>query len=111
MEGERWAGVRIEASMGEVDRGTPDSIVTVGRVTRFIELKEWGTELSVVQVAWCRERDDRLRRADPVLVLARRGRKWWIGPWWEWTDPLGLVWERDLREMILRVFEVDRPRA
>lgn len=80
-------GFRVEASMGEVGPGTPDAVVTVGRGTRLMELKRWGTKLSGEQRAWCEERDAAC--PDEVLVLGWRRGKWWLGSWREWDPPRG----------------------
>jgi hypothetical protein len=49
-----WPGhsMRIEASEGGVDPGTPDAHVSIGGRGMFIELKIWPEELRPLQLPW-----------------------------------------------------------
>lgn len=57
-----WPGhcVRVEASIGGVDPGTPDSNLGIAGRGLWVELKVWPTPLSAEQIAWhadCAQRD------------------------------------------------------
>ena len=49
-----WPGhaMRIEASEGGVDPGTPDSHLSIGGRGAFVELKVWPEPLNPMQYAW-----------------------------------------------------------
>lgn len=49
-----WPGhaMRIEASEGGCEPGTPDSILSVGGRGMFVELKVWPEELRPLQLPW-----------------------------------------------------------
>jgi hypothetical protein len=64
-----WKGhsVRIEASDGEVEEGTPDTVLSVGGHGGFVELKVWPDNVSPQQLAW---HMDALDRGAYAMVLA-----------------------------------------
>lgn len=45
-------GIRVEASLGGVDPGTPDCNLSVNGHGAWVELKVWPTEITQIQVAW-----------------------------------------------------------
>jgi len=81
-----WPGhsVRIEASDGEVESGTPDVVLSVGFRGGFIELKVWPDDCSPQQIAWHQNAHDLGAYA---MVLGELGDgKVWLGPAQEWND-------------------------
>lgn len=75
-------GVRVEASMGDAESGTPDTNLSVHGRGGWIELKVWPEELRVSQIVW---HADALSRGATVVVLAQVSRgRYWIGPWHEY---------------------------
>ncbi len=84
-----WPGhsVRIEASDGEVETGTPDCVLSLGFRGGFIELKVWPDVCSPVQLAWHREA---ISRGAYVMVLAdMKDRSVWLGPGEDWNEFVG----------------------
>lgn len=78
--GTKAHGVRVEASLGEAESGTPDLCLSYLSRTRWIELKVWPESLRVSQIAWAIQHEG--RRCDPVLVLAKFDRdRLWLGHW------------------------------
>ena len=77
---ERWDGfcVRVEASRGGVDPGTPDCLLMVrGRGGVWVELKVWPTPLEAIQLAWA---IDCAQRGGTALVMCQVGRReFWVG--------------------------------
>lgn len=51
--------IRIEASLGEVDPGTPDTVLSAGGRGGYVELKVWPDNVSAVQLAWHLDACDR----------------------------------------------------
>lgn len=72
-----WPGhaLRIEASDGEVDSGTPDTVLSYRYRGGFVELKVWPDNVSTVQLAWHR---DAIARGAYAMVLCELpdGRVW-----------------------------------
>ena len=64
-----WSGhsVRVEASDGEVDAGTPDTVLSVGYKGGFVELKVWPDNVSSIQLAW---HQDAIERGAYCMVLS-----------------------------------------
>lgn len=73
--------IRIEASWGEVDAGTPDVLIIRGVSGRFVELKVYPHKMNTNQLSWAEEHD-RVGCA-PVLVLVKRKQSIML---FEWTD-------------------------
>lgn len=73
-----WPGhaIRIEASDGEVEPGTPDTILSIDHRGGFIELKVWPDDVSAVQLAW---HADALDRGAYAMVLSKCKRGVWLG--------------------------------
>jgi hypothetical protein len=57
---ERWPGhaIRVEASEGGVDPGTPDCNLSVNGHGGWVELKVWPEPVSPIQIAWHLEAED-----------------------------------------------------
>lgn len=73
----QWPGhwMRIEASNGGVDPGTPDSMLSYCGRGKLVELKVWPEPVSAVQLAW--HIDATQRGADPeVWSLLPDGTVW-----------------------------------
>lgn len=75
----RWRGhaVRVEASLGGVDPGTPDSNLSVDGKGGWVELKVWPTPLNEVQKAWHLDAED--RGAYCVVLCWTGNDKVWVG--------------------------------
>ena len=75
--------MRIEASDGEVDPGTPDTVLSIAYRGGFVELKVWPDNLSGVQKAW---HEDAVQRGAYCMVLCElpSGRVW-LGPAEDYT--------------------------
>lgn len=71
-------GIRIEASDGGVEPGTPDTLLQpAGLGGVFVELKVWPTPLRTEQLAW---HVDCLGRGGCAVVMCEVGRdSYWIG--------------------------------
>lgn len=91
-----WPGhaVRIEASDGEVDPGTPDTVLSVAYRGGFVELKVWPDNVSSIQLAW---HMDAIERGAYCMVLCEL--------------PSGKVWLGDAEEFerMMSIREVKRP--
>jgi hypothetical protein len=85
-----WKGhaVRIEASDGVVDPGTPDTNLSINYRGGWVELKVWPDTLSPEQQAW---HEDAIERGAYVMVLC------------EFSD--GSVWIGDYEEYTIRVHD------
>lgn len=98
----KWHSVRIEASDGEVEVGTPDTVLSAGGRGGFIELKVWPDNVSGEQLAW---HVDALDRGAYAMVLAElHDGKVWLGRAEEWDRLLG---ERE----VVRIVGMDLHRA
>lgn len=85
-------GVRIEASMGDADSGTPDCMLSWRGRGGWVELKVWHEPLRVSQRVWHAEA---LRDGATCVVLCEVGSgRYWIGYWYEYEAlsrrPIGL---------------------
>lgn len=79
-----WRGhaVRVEASDGEVEEGTPDCVLSIGGRGGWIELKVWPDGVSPQQLAWHAEA---LARGAYAMVLAELpGGDVWLGRADDW---------------------------
>lgn len=110
-EGEFWKrvrkawwpshAIRIEASLGEVEVGTPDTVLSCGGRGGYVELKVWPDNVSDVQLAW---HIDALSRGAYAMVLS------------ELPGPDGLVWlgrADDYHQSVIDIIvaEVIRPKG
>lgn len=88
-------GIRIEASWGEVDAGTPDVLVLRGVSGRFVELKVYPRKMNTNQLSWAEEHD-RVGCA-PVLVLVKRRQEIFIFDWKDYGgEDQDVSWEMAL---------------
>lgn len=74
-----WKGhaVRVEASIGGCDPGTPDSVLSVGGRGGWIETKVWPQPLEDTQLPW---HMDAIQRGAYAMVLCEMpDRRVWIG--------------------------------
>lgn len=74
-----WCGhsLRVEASNGDVEPGTPDTILSIGYAGGYVELKVWPDNVSAVQLAWHEEAHS---LGAYCRVLSRiRGDRVWLG--------------------------------
>lgn len=101
----RWKGhaVRVEASMGGVDPGTPDGLLTPrGWGGVWVELKVWPTEVSPIQYAWHVDCD---QRGGLCCVLVQVGKdSFWVGKAEEYDG----MTERPAGESLQAVLDVIR---
>ena len=75
-----WRGhaIRIEASWGEVEVGTPDTILSVGGKGGYVELKVWPDNVSGEQLTW---HIDAIERGAYAMVLSELpSGNVWLGP-------------------------------
>lgn len=73
----RGHGQRIEASRGEVEEGTPDSVLSVDGRGAYVELKVWPEPLRPLQLPWAI--DARQRGAAVWLLCHLHKREFWLG--------------------------------
>lgn len=95
---EAWPGhaLRIEASWGEVEVGTPDTILSVGGRGGFIELKVWPDNVSGQQLTW---HEEAIREGAYAMVLSELpSSRVWLGP----ADEYFAIVSRQLRQKRLR---------
>lgn len=74
-----WPGhaVRIEASRGDAEEGTPDCVLSIGGRGLWIELKVWPEKLRPAQLAW---HLDGIARGAGAWVLCSFGKRGvWFG--------------------------------
>jgi len=98
-----WSGhaVRVEASDGEADVGTPDCVLSAGYRGGWIELKVWPDNVSREQLVW---HIDAVERGAYAMVLSDvGGGRAWLGDAEEYYSlvlrgkrPRGVVLQRAL---------------
>jgi hypothetical protein len=70
-------GVRIEASAGGCDPGTPDANISCAQHGMWLELKVWPTPVSPIQLAWHLDADQRGARALVLCWVTED--EYWVG--------------------------------
>lgn len=92
-----WDGhaIRVEASMGGVDPGTPDcALAPRGRGSVWVELKVWPEPVSPVQVAWAVDCE---QRGGLCFLLCENRGDYWIGRAEEYAELREVAFDLDLQ--------------
>lgn len=84
-----WHAVRVEASCGGCDPGTPDTVFGCHGRNGWVELKVWPDPLSAIQQAW---HEEALEGGSYAMVLCQLRGGVWLGRWDEYMSHFSVTW-------------------